>query len=114
MEIASVAGSHTELTADRLVLKGRITAYNAAPIWRQAIAVLAGQPRGPVRVDASRLEHIDDVGIALLFDLTHRERAPGAEVRIEGLAPRFACLIQEHDSASPAQPAVGARRAGTF
>jgi phospholipid/cholesterol/gamma-HCH transport system permease protein len=97
-----------------IVLKGRITAYNAAPIWRHAIATLSGQPGLPIRVDASDLEHIDDVGIALLFDLAHRERPPGAEVRVEGLAPRFASLVQDHDSGSLAQPIKGARRAGTF
>jgi phospholipid/cholesterol/gamma-HCH transport system permease protein len=97
-----------------ITLEGRITAHNAAPIWRKAIAILTGRPGTPVRVDASRLEHIDDVGIALLFDLTHRERSAGAEVRIEGLASRFAALIQGHDSANLTAPIKDTRRAGTF
>jgi hypothetical protein len=36
-------------------------------------------------VDAARLDYIDDVGIALLFDLTRRERTLGAEVRVGSL-----------------------------
>lgn len=118
-----MAGQRIALTGDRLareagesviVLNGRITAYNAAPIWRQAIASLSSQPGLPIVVDASHLEHIDDVGIALLFDLTHRERAPGAEIRVEGLAPRFASLIEDHQSGNPAQPIKARRRAGTL
>jgi phospholipid/cholesterol/gamma-HCH transport system permease protein len=97
-----------------ITLKGRITAYNAAPIWQEAIAILTGQPGASVRVDASHLVHIDDVGIALLFDLTQRERPTGAEVHVEGLAPKFAALIQGYDSADLAQAIKGTRRAGTF
>ena len=97
-----------------IVLKGRITAYNAAPVWRQAVAILSGRPGAPIKVDASNLEHIDDVGIALLFDLTHRERPAGAEVRVENLAPRFASLIQNQDCGGLAQSIKGIRRAGAF
>src|SRR5215475_2730631 len=97
-----------------VVLKGRITASNAAPIWQKAVATLTGRPGAPVRVDATHLEHIDDVGIALLFDLTHRERPAGAEVRVEGLAPKFAALIRGHNSGSLTQAVKSTRHAGTF
>jgi len=47
-----------------ITLEGRITAYNAAPIWKDALDKLVRNPDRPIVVDASRLEYIDDVGIA--------------------------------------------------
>ena len=64
-----------------VVLEGRITARTAAPIWQSAIEILARNPDRPVLIDASRLQYLDNVGMALLFDLTRQERAPGATVR---------------------------------
>jgi phospholipid/cholesterol/gamma-HCH transport system permease protein len=97
-----------------IVLEGRITAYNASPVWRGAIETLTRQPDVPITVDASQLEYVDDVGIALLFDLTCRQRSPGAEVRIRGLAPKFASLIQAYDPKDLAQAPKGPRHIGTF
>ena len=48
-------------------------------------------------MDASRLEYVDDTGIALLFDLHRRERPPGAKVEIRDLAPNLAALIEGYD-----------------
>jgi ABC-type transporter Mla MlaB component len=76
-----------------IVLEGRITAYTAAPIWRSAIDTLTRNPTRPVVVDASQLEYIDDVGIALLFDLTRRDRQANARVEIRELAPNLAALV---------------------
>ena len=81
----------------RITLEGRITAYTVAPIWRAALETLSRNPNRPVRVDASRLEYVDDTGIALLFDLRRRERPQGAEVRIENLAPNLAALVDGYD-----------------
>ena len=67
-------------------LEGRITAYTAAPIWKDALDTLARNPDRPIVVDASRLEYIDDVGIALLFDLLRRDRPPQAKVEMRDLA----------------------------
>jgi phospholipid/cholesterol/gamma-HCH transport system permease protein len=78
-------------------LEGRITAYTAAPVWQSALEVLERNPNRPVLVDASRLEYIDDTGIALLFDLKRRQRPPGAEVEIRDLAPNLAALIPDYD-----------------
>jgi phospholipid/cholesterol/gamma-HCH transport system permease protein len=83
--------------AASIVLEGRITAMAAAPVWQAAIETLAKNPHRPVVVDASRLEHIDDVGIALLFDLASRERPAGAKVEIRNLAPKFNALIASYD-----------------
>lgn len=118
-----MTGSHPASNGDSLVsaagsagivLAGRITAYNANPIWRKALETLARRPDAPITVDASQLEHIDDVGIALLVDLTCRRRSPGSEVRILGLAPKFASLIQVYDAGDLAQMPQGPRHIGTF
>jgi phospholipid/cholesterol/gamma-HCH transport system permease protein len=97
-----------------IVLEGRITAHTAGRIWREANKTLTARPGMPVTVDASHLEHIDDVGVALLFDLMHRPRSPGADVRITGLAPTFAALVQAYDPDDLAQDAKGVRHVGVF
>ena len=118
-----MAGSHPALNGDGLagetggaaiVLEGRITAYTAAPVWRKARDTLARHASVPITVDASRLEHIDDVGVALLFDLTRQQRPRGADVRIRDLAPKFAALIAAYDPEDLAQAPRGMRRIGTF
>ena len=35
----------------RIVLKGRITAYTAAPIWSSALETLARNPHRPIIID---------------------------------------------------------------
>jgi phospholipid/cholesterol/gamma-HCH transport system permease protein len=90
--------------AIRLALEGRITAGTAAPIWKRATDTLASHPNRPVVVDASRLEYVDDVGIALLFDLTRRARPPEAKVEIRNLAPNLATLIGGYDPEKFAPP----------
>src|SRR5215468_8376119 len=47
----------TAFDAVRIVLKGRITAYTAAPMWRSALETLAGNPDRPVIIDASQVEY---------------------------------------------------------
>ena len=86
-----------------IILESRITAYTVAPIWRAALETLNRNPDHPIRVDAARLEYVDDTGIALLFDLRRRERTPGAEVRIENLAPNLAALVDGYNPADFAQ-----------
>ena len=88
-----------------VVLEGRITAYTAAPIWQSAIDTLARNPNRPVVVDASRLEYVDDVGIALLFDLIRRDRPPNAQGRNPRARP------EPRRAASGLRP-QGLRRAG--
>jgi len=86
-----------------IVLEGRITAYTVAPIWRAALETLSRNPNRRVVVDASRLDYVDDTGIALLFDLRRRQRPPGAEVAIENLAPNLAALVEGYDPADFAE-----------
>jgi ABC-type transporter Mla MlaB component len=78
-------------------LKGSITAYTAAPVWRSALETLARNPDRPIIVDASHVEHADDVGIALLFDLIRRDRPATAAVEIRSLAPNLAVLVHAQD-----------------
>jgi len=84
---------------ETIVLGGRITAQTVAPIWRSALETLSRNPNRPIRVDATTLEHVDSTGLALLFDLQHRQRSPGAEVQIENLAPNLAGLVESWDPA---------------
>lgn len=95
-----------------LALEGRITAYTVAPLWRQVLETLTRHPDGPIRVDASRLEYIDNAGIALLFDLQHRPRPPGAALEIRGLAPTLAALIPDYDPREFAQVVQSLERPG--
>lgn len=93
MSSVTSAGRQSEGDAASVVLEGRITAYTASPISQSAIDTFTQNPTRPVVVDASRLEYIDDVGIALLFDLIRRERPREAKVEIRDLAPNLAALI---------------------
>src|SRR5262245_64345079 len=86
-------------------LEGRITAYTAAPIWRAAVDTLERNPARPIVVDASRLEYVDDVGVALLFDLARRERAPNAQVEIQALSANFAALVARFEPKDFTAPA---------
>jgi phospholipid/cholesterol/gamma-HCH transport system permease protein len=113
MSSATTDGSRTNDTVS-VVLEGRITAYTAAPIWQSAIDTLARNPNRPVVVDASRLEYVDDVGIALLFDLIRRDRPPDAKVEIRELAPNLAALVRDYDPKDFAAPARGRRTMGVL
>jgi phospholipid/cholesterol/gamma-HCH transport system permease protein len=100
--------------AASIVLESRITAYTAGPIWRAALDTLEKNPNRPVVVEASRLERIDDVGIALLFDLVRRPRAPGAQVEMRDLESRFAALVAGYDAKDFAQQPTVRERIGIF
>ncbi|MDB6089061.1 MAG: endopeptidase [Gammaproteobacteria bacterium] len=97
MSITTASDSGTGDDAVSVVLQGRITAYTAAPVWKYAIDTLTRNPNRRVIVDASRLEYVDDVGIALLFDLIRRDRPADAQVEIRELAPNLAALIRDYE-----------------
>lgn len=80
-----------------VTLQGRITAQTAAPLWNSALSTLERYPDRPITIDASQLEYIDTVGLALLFDLQRRSRTQGAPVEIKALAPAFAALVRRYD-----------------
>jgi phospholipid/cholesterol/gamma-HCH transport system permease protein len=111
MSITTASRSGTD-DAVRVVLEGRITAYAAAPIWKYAIDTLTRNPSRPVIVDASRLEYVDDVGIALLFDLIRRDRPADAQVEIRELAPNLAALVRNYEPKDFAAATRGRRHIG--
>src|SRR5215469_11733751 len=98
----------------RIELKGRITAYTAAPIWRSALETLARNPDRPIIVDASRLEYADNVGIALLLDLIRRDRPATARVQIHDLVHNLAVLVHAFNPKDFAVPARGRSYPGIF
>lgn len=95
-------------------LSGRLTAYTAARVWRAALDTLAHHPDQPVVVDASKIEFLDDVGIALVFDLQRQSRAPSAAVEIRDLAPKFAALVAAYDPKDFELSPAARRRFGMF
>ena len=97
-----------------VVLEGRITAHTAAPVWQSALEMLARYPDRPVVVDASRLVYIDNVGLAMIFDLTRRERATGAAVELRGIAPNIAALVRRYDARDFAAPVNPRRHVGAL
>jgi phospholipid/cholesterol/gamma-HCH transport system permease protein len=98
----------------RIELKGPITAYTAAPIWQTALETLARNPDHPIIVDASQVEHADDVGIALLFDLIRRERPATAAVEIRDLAPNLGVLVHAQDPKDFVAPTRSRPHPGIF
>jgi phospholipid/cholesterol/gamma-HCH transport system permease protein len=98
----------------RVVLEGRITAQTASVIWQSAADTLARNPDRPVVIDAARLEYVDNVGLALLFDLTRRERPPGAAIELRALAPNLAALLGLYDPKDLGAPAAARRHVGTL
>lgn len=98
----------------RIELKGRITAYTAAPIWRSALETLALNPDRPIIVDASQLEYADNVGIALLLDLIRRDRPATARVEVRDLAPNLQVLVHGHNPKDFAVPVRGRLHPGVF
>jgi phospholipid/cholesterol/gamma-HCH transport system permease protein len=98
----------------RIELKGRITAYTAAPMWRSALETLARNPDRPIIVDASQVEYADNVGIALLLDLIRRDRPATAKVEIHDLAPNLAVLVHGFNPKDFATPVRGQSYPGIF
>ena len=93
-------------------LPDRITAYTAAPIWQSALDTLARNPQHPMVIDAARLEYVDNVGAALLFDLTRRERPAHSQVEIRNLALNVAALVRDFDAADFVVPPPARRHRG--
>jgi phospholipid/cholesterol/gamma-HCH transport system permease protein len=98
----------------RVVLEGRITAQTASVIWQAAADTLARHPDRPVVIDAARLEYVDNVGLALLFDLTRRSRPPGAAIELRALAPNLAALVELYHPAGLTEQTRARRHLGTL
>jgi phospholipid/cholesterol/gamma-HCH transport system permease protein len=97
-----------------LRLEGRITAHTATSIWRSALDTLASHPDRPIVIDASGLEYVDTVGVAMLFDLGRQRRPAGAGVVFQALPPNLASLLHRYDAAEFATPVPVRRHVGVF
>src|SRR5262249_49591329 len=106
MATATTSGLRTDDSV-KVVLEGRITAYTAAPIWKDALDTLARNPERPFVIAASRLECAADVGIALVFDLLRGDRPPQAKVEMRDLAANLAALVEAFDPKDFAQQPPG-------
>jgi phospholipid/cholesterol/gamma-HCH transport system permease protein len=104
----------TDAESVTLHLQGPITAQTATPIWRRALDTLASHPDRPVVIDTSHLEHVDTVGIALLFDLGRQTRPAGAAVTFQALRPSLASLLHRYDAAAFGNPIPARRHVGVF
>jgi phospholipid/cholesterol/gamma-HCH transport system permease protein len=82
-----------------LRLEGRITAQTATSVWQAARDTLSLHSDRPVVIDASRLEHVDPVGVAMLFDLVRQRRPKGAELVFQALPRNLASLLDRYDAA---------------
>jgi ABC-type transporter Mla MlaB component len=85
-------------------LPDRITAYTAAPIWQSALDMLARNPHRTLIIDASRLEYVDNVGTALLFDLIRRDRPAHSQVEVRNLAVNVAAMVRDFEPGSFVAP----------
>jgi phospholipid/cholesterol/gamma-HCH transport system permease protein len=97
-----------------LSLEGRITAQTATSTWRRALETLASHPDRPVVIDASHLEHVDTVGIALLFDLGRQRRPAGAGVTFQALPSSLASLLHRYDATAFGVPHPARQHMGVF
>ncbi len=96
-----------QTTPQSLVLTGSWTALRSAGITAQlqALQMPAGQP---VTLDASAVSGLDTAGTWLLHRLLLRLRAQGGAAQLQGLAPRFARLLERVDAHVGAQAAQAA------
>ncbi len=100
------------VNAASIRLPHRITAYTAAPIWQSALDTLARNPHRPIIVDASRLEYVDNVGTALLFDLIRRDRPAHSQVEVRNLAVNMAALVRDFEPGGFVAPPPGRQPPG--
>jgi phospholipid/cholesterol/gamma-HCH transport system permease protein len=89
-----------------LRISGRLDARTTGTIWKEALSVIDEQA-GSVRVNASRIDYCDGVGLALLMRLKQRARELGGRALIEDLPDRFRKLLDQFslEDLSPREPA---------
>jgi phospholipid/cholesterol/gamma-HCH transport system permease protein len=97
-----------------LRLEGRITAHTVTSIWRSALDTLASHPDRAIVIDTSRLEYVDTVGLAMLFDLGRQNRPAGAGVVFQALPRNLASLLHRYDAAEFATALPVRRHVGVF
>ena len=78
-----------------LIFTGRLDSTTTGTVWRRAAAAVTRARSQDVVIDASRLEYCDGAGIALLVYLRLLQSRAGRRLRIDGLRPEFANLLDD-------------------
>jgi phospholipid/cholesterol/gamma-HCH transport system permease protein len=97
-----------------LRLEGQLTARTATSIWRSTLETLASHPDRPIVIDASRLEYVDTVGVAMLFDLGRQKRPADARVVFHTLPPNLETMLDRYNAAEFTAPAPVRRHVGVL
>jgi len=79
----------------KLTIAGRLDSTTAGGIWRRATAAVSGANATNVLIDASGIDYCDGAGIALLVHLRRLQNKARGDLRIDGLRPEFANLLDD-------------------
>jgi phospholipid/cholesterol/gamma-HCH transport system permease protein len=87
----------------KLIFTGRLDSSTTGTVWRRASAAVSRGKAQSVIVDASGVDYCDGAGIALLVQLRRLQSRSGGSLRIDGLRPEFAGLLEDAspDALSP-------------
>ena len=79
----------------KLVIAGRLDSSTTGGIWRHASVAVNGAHAANVVIDATGIEYCDGAGIALLVHLRRLQNKANGDLRIDGLRPEFANLLND-------------------
>ena len=79
----------------KLIIAGRLDSSTTGGIWRRASTAVNGAQVANVVIDATGIEYCDGAGIALLVHLRRLQNKAGGDLRIDGLRPEFADLLDD-------------------
>src|ERR671925_131491 len=119
--MASPAPTSVELRAEgphngilNLTISGRLDSSTTGAIWERASASVKGAKAAKVLIDAGGIEYCDGAGIALLVHLRRLQNQAHGDLRIDGLKPEFAELLDEGVARVADELAVEAKRPGVI
>lgn len=87
----------------RIVLRGRLDNYRAAPVWRKVLKLLAKRHTKPIHIDASGLEYADGSGVALLAYFKEYGQKNNLEVKIKNLSQNISSLLDSYTENPPVE-----------
>ena len=79
----------------KLIIAGRLDSSTTGGIWRRASTTVNGAHVANVLIDATGIEYCDGAGIALLVHLRRLQNKANGDLRIDGLRPEFADLLDD-------------------
>lgn len=79
----------------KLIIAGRLDSSTTGGIWRRASTAVNGAHVANVLIDATGIEYCDGAGIALLVHLRRLQNKANGDLRIDGLRPEFADLLDD-------------------